>query len=79
MIIEKIEENQKKYSIIYADPPWQKKKGGLRKSCPNQSRNLDYKTLTIEEIKNILSSIQTEEKHNFLYGLLMSFYLIVKK
>ena len=65
MIIEKIEENQKKYSIIYADPPWQKKKGGLRKSRPNQSRDLDYKTLTIEEIKNILSSIQTEEKHNF--------------
>ena len=65
MIIEKIEENQKKYSIIYADPPWKKKKGGLRKSRPNQSRNLDYKTLTIEEIKNILSSIQTEEKHNF--------------
>ena len=41
MIIEKIEENQRKYSIIYADPPWQKKKGGLRKSRPNQSRDLD--------------------------------------
>jgi len=29
MVIEKIEENQRKYSIIYADPPWQKKKGEL--------------------------------------------------
>ena len=65
MIIEKLEENNKKYSIIYADPPWQKKKGGLRKSRPNQARDLDYKTLSNDEIKNIISKIQVEEKHNF--------------
>lgn len=65
MIIEKIEENQRKYSIIYADPPWQKKKGGLRKSRPNQTRDLDYKTLDNDEIKNIISKIKVEEKHNF--------------
>ena len=64
MIIQDLK-NDKKYSVIYADPPWQKKKGGLRKSRPNQSRNLDYKTLSIEEIKNILSNVKVEEKHNF--------------
>ena len=65
MIIQDLKNNNKKYSVIYADPPWQKKKGGLRKSRPNQSRNLDYKTLSIEEIKNILSNVKAEEKHNF--------------
>jgi len=65
MIIEKIEENQRKYSIVYADPPWQKKKGGLRKSRPNQTRDLDYKTLDNDKIKNIISKIKVEEKHNF--------------
>lgn len=57
--------NDLKYEIIYADPPWQKKKGGIRKSRPNQTRNLDYNTLPIEEIKNIFSNIQVEKKHNF--------------
>lgn len=65
MIIEKLEENNKKYSIIYADPPWQKRKDGLRKSRPNQTRDLDYKTISIEEIKSILLAVKTEEKHNF--------------
>ncbi|XGU47810.1 hypothetical protein ACEXAJ_03530 [Fusobacterium necrophorum subsp. funduliforme] len=55
----------KKYEIIYADPAWQKKKGGLRKSRPNQTRDLDYKTISNQEIKDILSSVQIEDKHNF--------------
>ena len=53
------------YDIVYADPPWPKKKGGLRKSRPNQTRDLDYKTITLEEIKELLSSVKTSEKHNF--------------
>lgn len=65
MIIADLEKNYKKYSIIYADPPWQKKKGGLRKSRPNQSRELDYETISIEKIKEILSVVKTEERHNF--------------
>ena len=44
------------YSLVYADPPWQVKKSGLRKSRPNQGKSLDYKTITCDEIKIILSN-----------------------
>ena len=64
MIINNLSET-KKYEIVYVDPPWEKKKGGLRKSRPNQTRDLDYKTLPNDEIKNIISKIKVEEKHNF--------------
>lgn len=36
------------------DPPWPKKKGGLRKVRPNQGRQLDYQTMTIEQIFTLL-------------------------
>lgn len=49
----------KKYKIIYADPPWKQTKGGLRKSRPNQDKKLDYNTLSLEDIKNILSKIDS--------------------
>lgn len=48
----------KKYQIIYADPPWKQTKGGLRKVRPNQTKKLDYQTLDLEKIKNILSKFQ---------------------
>ena len=41
-----------KYDLILADPPWQQKKGGLRKCRPSQGRQLDYDTLDISDIKN---------------------------
>ena len=44
----------KKYSLIYADPPWKQTKGGLRKVRPNQGKELDYPTLSLVDIKNIL-------------------------
>lgn len=44
----------KKYSIFMVDPPWLKKKGGLRKVRPNQERSLGYKTLPINEIFSLL-------------------------
>lgn len=44
-----------KYDIIYSDPAWQQKKGGIRSVRPNQNRKLDYQTLTLQEIKDILS------------------------
>lgn len=37
----------KKYQIIYADPPWQYWEGGKK----NQSRH--YSTMTVEEICNL--------------------------
>lgn len=48
---------QNKYDIIYTDPPWQQNKGGLRKSRPNQTRELDYQTCGLEEIKYIHSNV----------------------
>jgi|TARA_R100001163_G_C4993042_1_gene144939 N6-adenosine-specific RNA methylase IME4 len=41
----------KKYNIIYADPPWHIKKI-KRKSRPNQIK-MDYPTMQLEEIKNL--------------------------
>lgn len=43
-----------RYDIIYADPPWKQTKGGLRKTRPNQERELDYPVLSLEDIKEIL-------------------------
>jgi len=42
--------------LIYADPPWKQLKGGLRDTRPNQERKLDYNTLTLNQIKKILSN-----------------------
>lgn len=48
----------KKYQIIYADPPWQQTKGGLRDTRPNQTRLLDYNTMSLDFILDILGKIQ---------------------
>lgn len=42
------------YDIFVIDPPWKKKKGGLRKSRPNQGRNLDYETMETIDIFSLL-------------------------
>lgn len=57
---------QNKYAIIYTDPPWQQKKGGKRSCRPNQAKELDYQTLSMDEIKYICkkSFELCEEKHN---------------
>lgn len=47
----------KKYDIIYADPPWKQSKGGKKAVRENSSgKPLDYQTISLEEI----------EKHLFL-------------
>lgn len=58
----------KKYDIIYTDPPWQQKKGGKKKVRPNSSGgDLDYPTMNLQDIKelhrNIFNNL-TSEKHN---------------
>lgn len=50
----------KKYQIIYADPPWKQNKGGIRIVRPNQDRKLDYPTCNLQEIKDILSNFDGE-------------------
>lgn len=42
-----------KYDIIYTDPPWKQAKGGKRKCRPNQGKDFDYPTLSMQEIKDI--------------------------
>ena len=41
--------------LIYADPPWKIAKS-IRKSRPNQKKSLDYNTIDLDEIKNILKN-----------------------
>lgn len=53
----------KKYQIIYADPPWEQLKGGLRKCRPNQNRLLDYPTLTLNKIRNVIDACPKAHKH----------------
>ncbi|MCX4356843.1 MAG: MT-A70 family methyltransferase [Oscillospiraceae bacterium] len=57
----------KPYGIIYSDPPWQQTKGGLRKARPNQGKQFDYPTMTLDDIKNThkMCSNIAAEQHNF--------------
>jgi len=43
-----------KYDILTIDPPYNQKKGGLRKVRPNQFRKFDYKTMDLQEIFKLL-------------------------
>lgn len=44
------------FSVLMIDPPWFKKKGGLRKARPNQGRNLDYETMPTNKIFDLLDA-----------------------
>lgn len=67
----------RKYQIIYADPPWEQRKGGKRKIAPNQGRELDYPTLSLEEIRSHLSQIiiNHAEPNNVLFLWTIDKYL----
>jgi N6-adenosine-specific RNA methylase IME4 len=67
-----------KYNIIYADPPWKQLKGGKRKTRPNQGKLLDYPTLDINDIHNLLQHILTtyaDKKHNIFIWTIDKFLL----
>lgn len=56
MIVSDLENTERKYDLIYADPPWKQKKGGKKSVRPNSSgKELDYNTLSMNEIKEHLS------------------------
>lgn len=70
----------KKYSTIYADPPWITKAGRgmsgykivdgkqIFNSIDNTSRKLNYQTMTIEEICNLpISAIVQENAHLYMW------------
>ncbi len=43
-----------KIKVFVIDPPWAKKKGGLRNSRKSQGRELDYPTMNVKDIFNLL-------------------------
>lgn len=61
------------FNVFMIDPPWPKKKGGLRKVAPNQGRDLDYATLSVAEIFALLDRevfSQAQEQHTvFLWNV----------
>ena len=62
----------KKYGIVYTDPPWNQTKGNLRKCRPNQHKELDYQTLSMDEIAEIHKQaiLLCENKHNiFMWAI----------
>jgi N6-adenosine-specific RNA methylase IME4 len=63
----------KKYQLIYADPPWRQSKGGKKNVRENSSgKPLDYPVLSLQEIENILNQaaqITTENSIMFLWTI----------
>lgn len=56
---------EKKYQIIYADPPWRQSKGGKKKVRPVSSgEKLDYPVLNLEEIKELMKKITNLSDEN---------------
>lgn len=76
MRISNLETLDKRYDIVYADPPWIQKKGGKKKVRPNSSGGeLDYPTLPINEIEKILGEVKTNNKHNFFIWTIEKYLL----
>ena len=59
---------RKRYKSIVIDPPWKQKKTGLRSARPNQKKELPYKTMDLEDIKNFgIDNFADEECLIFLW------------
>jgi N6-adenosine-specific RNA methylase IME4 len=61
------------FDVLMIDPPWPKKKGGLRKVRPQQSRLLGYETMSVADIFALLDRevfSQASEQHTvFLWSV----------
>ncbi len=44
------------FDVLMIDPPWPKRKGGLRKVRPQQGRELDYQTMSTDDIFSLLDT-----------------------
>lgn len=59
----------KKYNIVYADPPWEVMAGPGWGSS-GKSRNLEYGTMTLEEIKELdVKRIVEKDAHLYLWTI----------
>lgn len=47
--------NKQWFDVLIIDPPWNKRKGGLRKVRPHQGTVFDYSTMSLEEIERTLT------------------------
>ena len=67
----------KKYNIIYADPPWKQSKGGKKNVRKNSSgKPLDYPVCSLEEIKQHLSqAVSLTENDSILFLWTIDKYL----
>lgn len=65
------------FKLIYADPPWPQSKGGKKKVRPNSSgKELDYKVLSLDEIKEHLKkATQLTEENSILFLWTIDKYL----
>ena len=56
------------YNLILADPPWRQSKGGRKSVRPNSSGgDLEYQTMTLEDIREVLAtadSLVERNEHN---------------
>jgi N6-adenosine-specific RNA methylase IME4 len=50
------EDHDNKYDVLVIDPPWPKRKGGKRIVRPNQTRSLDYETMSVAAIFKLIDS-----------------------
>jgi len=66
-----------KYDILTIDPPYNHKKGGLRKVRPNQFRDLDYKTMDLKDIFKLLDKeiFPLTKENNIVFLWTISKYL----
>jgi hypothetical protein len=56
MVIDLLE-TDKKYDLLYVDPPWKQQKGGKKRVRPNSSgTELDYPTISLEVIKGHIAT-----------------------
>ena len=57
-----------KYKTLVVDPPWNQGKTGKRSVRPNQGTKLNYKTMTLKEIKNFpIDDYADEQCHMYLW------------
>lgn len=58
----------KKYNIIYADPPWEYKQTGSKTNCRGMAKQ-HYETMSTEDVCNLpIKQIKTEDSILFLWA-----------
>jgi N6-adenosine-specific RNA methylase IME4 len=58
------------YDLLVIDPPYQKSKGGLRKVRPQQTRQFNYETMSLDDIFKLLDEkFLTDEQIVFMWTI----------